>query len=224
MRSFTDETSSPTFLNLGSFTMNPDRYTGASCCIISILLISPEERAERALGSGAGPTRNGAPTASTVTQPDPGRHRPPRACGQPGKAPGPVDESFGGTGRNVRKFAAGYERYGCRRAGCGRLRRVAASTSGEPPDGPRRVAAGSYGSPAAPGRLRPPTAGGPAQITPPQPLGWRHARVHLPDAWRAESARRQGHPGQRHPGVPARREDRRRGAERHGEVDAVADD
>src|ERR1700756_5362621 len=93
MRSFTDETSSsPTFLNLGSFTMNPDRYTGASCCIISILLISPEERAERALGSGARRARNGAPAASTLTQPDPGRHRPPRACGQPCKTPRTVDE------------------------------------------------------------------------------------------------------------------------------------
>src|SRR6516225_7924257 len=171
MRSFTDETSSPTFLNLGSFTMNPARYTGASCCIISILLISPEERAERALGSGAGPTRNGAPTASTVTQPDPGRHRPPRACGQPGKAPGSVDESFGGTGRNVRKFAAGYGRSGCRRAGCGRLWRVAASYE-RGATGPATAGGGGLlRVPAATGRLRPPTAGGPAQITPPQPLG-----------------------------------------------------
>ena len=57
-----------------------------------------------------------------------------------------------------------------------------------------------------------------------KPLPWSHARVHLPDARCAEGPRRQGHPGRRHAGVPARREDRRRGAQRHGEVDPAAHD
>ena len=38
-----------------------------------------------------------------------------------------------------------------------------------------------------------------------------------------QGARRQGHPRRRHPGVPARREDRRRRAERRGQVDRAED-
>ena len=53
--------------------------------------------------------------------------------------------------------------------------------------------------------------------------GNTHGRVHLPNVQGAQGARRQGHPRRCHPVVLSRREDRRGGPERHGQVHAAQD-
>src|SRR5215469_12231013 len=62
--------SSATFLNLGSPVRNPAMYTGASRNI-SVLLVSPEERAERSVPEPTGPgTGTGwAPQSPSGTRP-----------------------------------------------------------------------------------------------------------------------------------------------------------
>src|SRR3974390_2828571 len=90
IRSFANEMSPVTVLNLGSCARYPTRHTCGSLNIW-VLLVSPEERAGRALVSGA--VR--ALTGRRLPPPSPPRalagHRVPRVCGQPRNNPPPVD-------------------------------------------------------------------------------------------------------------------------------------
>ena len=106
----------------------------------------------------------------------------------------------------------------------GAARRWTRWTPTTPPRSPRTPSCPGLGGSEA--RTQGVRAGDPAAPPPlarrrkaPKPSG----SVHLHDGQCAQGARRQGDPRRRHPGVPARREDRRRRPERRRQVDRAQD-